>query len=126
MSEAKQDDLYSAGSFRILTVASIFTLFHDEAVSGCTVRNICQFLYGVLFRSDAHLHMYETPTFICMRMSKYQVAHLLTSQSHVGVADDICRPTNCVSCLHDRLQKLRKSVDCLLISTLHAIKLVIM
>ena len=30
MSEAKQDDLYRASGYRILTNATVFTLFHDE------------------------------------------------------------------------------------------------
>ena len=30
MSEAKQDDLYRASGCRILTNATVFTLFHDE------------------------------------------------------------------------------------------------
>ena len=30
ISEAKQDDLYRASGCRILTNATVFTLFHDE------------------------------------------------------------------------------------------------
>ena len=45
MSEAKPDDLYRASGCRILTNATVFTLFHDEGAT-CNVR---QFSYGVLF-----------------------------------------------------------------------------
>ena len=33
----------------------------------------------------------------------HPVAHLLTSQSRFGIADDIRGPTKCMDCLHDRL-----------------------
>ena len=49
MSEAKQDDLYRASSYRILTNATAFTLFHDSESAASNVR---QFLYGVLFSID--------------------------------------------------------------------------
>ena len=52
MSEAKQADLYHASGCRILTNATIFILFHDEAVSECATRNVRQFSYGVLFSLD--------------------------------------------------------------------------
>ena len=53
------------------------------------------------------------------------VAHLLTSQSRIGVADDILGPMKCMDCLHDGLKNLRKIWECHLISTLHAIELVL-
>ena len=52
------------------------------------------------------------------------VAHLLTLQSRVGVADDSRGPTKCMDCLHDGLRNLCKIWDCHLISTLHAIELI--
>ena len=52
MSEARQDDLYRASGYRILTNATVFTPFHDEAVSECTTRNVRQFSYGALFSLD--------------------------------------------------------------------------
>ena len=50
------------------------------------------------------------------------VAHLLTSQSCVGVADDIRGPKKCMDCLHDGLKNLCKIVDCHLVATLHAVE----
>ena len=32
MSKAEQDDLYRASGYRILTNATVFTLFHDEGL----------------------------------------------------------------------------------------------
>ena len=49
-------------------------------------------------------------------------AHLLTLQSRVGVAHNIRGPTKCIDCLHDGLRKIW---DCHLISTLHAIELLL-
>ena len=51
MSEAKQDGLYSAGGYPILTTATVFIPFHDEG--HFRMHNVCHFsYYGVLISLD--------------------------------------------------------------------------
>ena len=52
MSEANQDDLYLSSGYRILTNATILTLFHDEGRFRMPNSQHSSIFCGVLFRLD--------------------------------------------------------------------------
>ena len=57
MSEAKQDDLYSTGGYRIIANANAFTLFCDE--SRFRMHNLPISVWRFIKIWRVHLHMFE-------------------------------------------------------------------